>query len=102
MGQVAVLEQDPLFRKTRMIEIFVAVEITIYEFDTTGDSDAVERLAETFRNEVLQRRASPVERAIERLEHPELKWSGPVFGRESDRGPLPGEDFPSQGSHSVR
>lgn len=87
--------------RLRMIEIFVAVEITIYEFDTTGDSDAVERLTETFRNEALQRRASQVERPIERLDHPELTWSDPVVGRESDRGGLLGNDFPSHGSHSL-
>ncbi|WP_146069091.1 hypothetical protein [Cryobacterium sp. M23] len=88
--------------RLRMIELFVAVEITIYEFDTTGDSEDLERLTETFRNEVLTRRASQVDSPIERLDNPELQWSDLVFGRESNRGRLLGHDFPSQGSHSVR
>lgn len=87
--------------RLRMIELFVAVEITIYEFDTTGDSEGAERLADTFRDDVLRRRAAEIERPIERLEHAELIWSDPVAGRDSTRGRLLGEDFPSHGSHFV-
>lgn len=87
--------------RLRMIELFVALEITVYEFDTTGNSDGAEQLTESFRNDVLQRRASRVEVPIERLEDPELIWSDPVAGRDSTRSRLLGEDFPSQGSHFV-
>ncbi|TXK53846.1 hypothetical protein FVP63_07415 [Salinibacterium sp. dk5596] len=93
---------SPFWRKIRflerlrMIELFVAVEITIYEFDTTGNSEKVERLSESFRNEVLQRRASQVEEPIRRPGDIDMKWSDPVTGRESSRSRLLGEDFPSR------
>lgn len=82
----------PFSERLRMIEIFLAAEIAVYEYDCTGSSRKAEALTDTYRAECDQRGPFPPIAAAPSVE---VNW-GPVSDRRlSSRDRLLGKDFPA-------
>jgi hypothetical protein len=78
--------------RLRMIQIFLAAEIAIYEYDCTGSSRKAEVLSFSYREECDQR--APMG-AILRSGPVDVSWGPPTDGRTSSELRFRGEDFPT-------
>ncbi len=87
--------------RLRMMEYFVGLEITIYEFDTTGESMDSELLSEQFRADVASRRSAQSVVPIRRPVTIDLSWSEPAPSEPSSRARFLGLDFPPLGTGSA-
>ena len=95
---------SPFWRKIRfperlkMLQVFVAAEIAVYEYDATGASRMHEALTPDYKTE-CDARTDP-RRASPRRERKAVVWSDPVSARRATEGELAGEDFPPHGPGS--
>jgi hypothetical protein len=95
---------SPFWRRIRfpdrlkMLHVFVAAEIAVYEYDATGSSQKQEVLADAYRAECDARNEAP--RPLPERERRPVEWSHPVRPRRATTGELRGEDFPAHGPGS--
>ena len=75
-----------------MIQIFLAAEIAIYEYDCTGSSRKAEALSSSYREECDQRGPLGPMRSPGPTE---VSWDQPNDGTTSSESRFHGEDFPS-------
>lgn len=78
--------------RLRMIQIFLAAEIAVYEYDCTGSSRKAEALSSSYRQECDDRgpfgtirRSAPIE----------VSWGSPTDGTTSSEVRFRGQDFQS-------
>jgi hypothetical protein len=96
--------RSPFWRKIRfpdrlkMLHVFVAAEIAVYEYDATGGSRKDEVLTSDYKAECDVR--NDPRRAPPRRERRAVEWSDPVRARRATEGELAGEDFPPHGPGS--
>lgn len=75
-----------------MLQIFVAGEIAVYEYDCTGSSRKQDLLTDSYRAESdARQRAS----TLAHRKRPEVDWKAAGKARRSSRSRLRGDDFPS-------
>jgi len=92
---------SPFWRKIRfpdrlkMLQVFVAAEIAVYEYDATGASRKHEALTTGYKAE-CDARNNP-RRRPPRRERSAVEWSDPVSARRATEGELSGKDFPPHG-----
>jgi hypothetical protein len=84
----------------RMLQLFVAAEIAVYEYDCTGTSRKAELLTNAYREECDGRRTSP-KRQPRRASRP-VVWTEPREGRPSTQARFDGTDFPPDGPGDAR
>lgn len=75
-----------------MIQIFLAAEIAVYEYDCTGSSRKADALSSSYREECDQR--GPLG-PIRRSGPVDVSWGPPTDGTTSSEARFRGEDFPS-------
>jgi hypothetical protein len=96
--------RSPFWRKIRfpdrlkMLQVFVAAEIAVYEYDATGASRKQEALTSEYKAKCdarnrPRRRLPPRERRA-------VEWSDPVSARSATERELSGEGFPPHGPGS--
>jgi hypothetical protein len=86
--------------RLQMLRLFVGMELTIYEYDATGDSPQQESLTASFRAESDARRAAGKSGPIVRPTHPPVRWTA-TDARPSNKDRFAGRDFPSDGAGPV-
>jgi hypothetical protein len=91
---------SPFWRRIRfserlgMIQVFVAAEVAVYEYDCTGQTRKPEMLTGSYKAECdARRRQNPPHRTVEAWE-----WSSPVAGATSTVDRFRGSGFPPHGS----
>lgn len=84
--------------RLKMLQIFVAAEIAVYEYDATGASRKHEVLTADYKAECDARDDGP--RRPPRRERAAVRWSDPVSPRRATEHELSGEDFPPHGPGS--
>jgi hypothetical protein len=85
----------PFPERLTMLQVFVAAEIAVYEYDATGASRKQEVLTADYRAECDARNDG--RRSPPRRERPAVRWSAPVSPRRATERELSGDDFPPQG-----
>jgi hypothetical protein len=95
--------KSPFWRRIRfgerlaMIQVFVAAEVAVYEYDCTGETRQVEALTDTYRTECdARKRNGPPRRVVDSWE-----WSPPVKGRPSTAERYRGDGSPPDGAQPV-
>ncbi len=78
--------------RLQMIQIFLAAEIAVYEYDCTGSSRKAEVLSSSYREECDQR--APLG-PVRRSGPVDVSWGPPTDGRTSSEVRFRGEDFPT-------
>jgi hypothetical protein len=78
-----------------MLEIFVAAEISAYEYDCTGTSRKADLLTANYRAE-CDARQTAARRAPKRQSKP-VVWGPPLDGKNSTQARFDGVDFPPDG-----
>jgi hypothetical protein len=98
--EIAEWSQSPFWgrlhfdERLKMIQIFVAGEIAVYEYDCTGQGRSADMVAEAFRAQSDARRectSLPVQ------VRPPVEWTPAGPGRRSTRQRFDGGDFPPHG-----
>lgn len=95
---------SPFWRRIRfpdrlkMLHVFVAAEIAVYEYDATGASRKQEALTSDFKAECDAR--NDPRRRPPRRERRAVQWSDAVSPRRATERELSGEDFPPHGPGS--
>ncbi len=85
--------------RLKTLQIFVAAEIAVYEYDSTGASRKHEVLTADYKAECVARNDGqwrPPQR-----ERTAVRWSDPVSHRRATERELSGEDFPPHGPGSA-
>jgi hypothetical protein len=84
--------------RLKMLQIFVAAEIAVYECDATARVGSKRHSRQRYRAECDAR--SDGLRRPPRRERPAVQWSDPVSPRRATDRELAGEDFPPHGPGS--
>lgn len=88
--------------RIRMMETFVRAEISLYEYDCTGETRGWDAMTDSFRTEADQRRASKPDTPISRPQPLEVAWSRSETGRTSTWDRFTGKDFSPHGPGPVQ
>lgn len=95
---------SPFWRKIRfpdrlkMLHVFVAAEIAVYEYDAMGASRKQEALTSDYKAECDAR--NDPRRRPPRRERKVVQWSDPVSPRRATKRELSGDNFPPDGPGS--
>lgn len=84
----------PFHERLKMMRVFVAAEIAIYEFDCTGGGRKASMASDQFRVESVSRPTYPPLGTTPRAA---TSWSAPLAGKASTAERFAGKDFPDDG-----
>ena len=85
--------------RLRLLQIFVAAEIAVYEYDSTGESRRQDALTSAYKAECDARDGN--RRRTRRRDRRPIKWSTPSVARRIEEGRFMGDDFPPHGPGPV-
>lgn len=84
--------------RLKMMQVFVAAEVDVYEYDCTGAKSARRTVAKPFRLESDRRRAAGMFPLVTQEAPKPVEWTLGAEGRATTRDKLLGLDFPPHGS----